>query len=161
MKRLSIFLLVLVMLLSFGGCFGQEQPDKAPLLIQSNGKEWEPYVNFLWAESRSENGWVAADGIRISNQFSNLSEKIPEIPYGSDFTLRYRDKVSLLSISVYDADGKLIQQNTKEEIWKSLAPGTYYLVVTVQVQGNYILADEKHEYTGLECACKLVIPAVS
>lgn len=156
MKRLSIFAMVLILLLSFAGCSDQGT-DETPLLIHSNGKDREPYLNFAWASSYTGDGWISASGYRISMQSPDIFNEFPEIPYGNDFSLKYGNNASLNSVTVYDADRNIIYQRTTEEVWKELEPGTYYLVIDVTVQGKYIASEKRHESTGYECACKLVI----
>lgn len=156
MKRFAVLILVMILLLSFGGCFGQN-PEETPLLIHSNGQDHEPYCTFTWASSYTAEGWLSASGYRISMLPPDVFNEFPEICYSSDFTLQYGKNASLSSVTVYDADRKIIYDHTTEEVWKDLEPGTYYLVFQITVRGRYIAAEEQHESTGYECAFKLVI----
>ena len=157
MKRVSIFIMILILSLSMGGCFHQDA-DNTPLQIYSNGQNWEPYLTFAWATSYSADGWLSVTGYRITMLPPDVFNEFPEICYNSDFTLQYSKNTSLSSVTVYDSDRKIIHDNTTKEVWKELEPGTYYLVFNVTVQGRYIAVEEQHESAGYECACKLVIP---
>ena len=139
---------------------GQTKPvivDDSLILVQSVDALEEPYEYFLWAEKWSENGWLSADAMSISNKLPDIDEEIPQISYGDDFEVYYGKNVEFISLSVYNSDFDRIHQNVQQEVLSTLEEGTYYLVITVKVQGEYIEADEKYEYTGYECAYKLVI----
>lgn len=131
--------------------------DDSLILVQSIDVLSKPYENFLWAEIWTENGWLSGDGMRISYKFSDIHNEIPQITYCDDFKIHYKEGVEFLSLSVYNSDFDRIHHSTKQEVLSDLAEGTYYLVITVKVQGKYIETEEKYEYSGYECAYKIII----
>lgn len=159
MKRGTAFFLALILLLSFSGCsiWQGSSADVAPITVHTGGGDTTPYVNFLWAQSYGENGWIAADGTRISWNLSQLCNEFPEITYGNDFQIRYQDGVTFQHLSVYNAELQCIHQNVTQDVLKTLPDGTYYLVINVNVQGKYIAAEKQHETSGYECAYKLQV----
>ena len=173
MKKLTALVLALALMLSFGGCANIEnnKDTDAPnsdqtkpvivndslILVQSVDALEKPYENFLWAENWSENGWVSADGMSISHKLSDIAKEIPQITYGDDFEIHYGEGVEFISLSVYNSDFDRIHHNVQQEVLRTLEEGTYYLAITVKVQGEYFEADEKYECSGYECAYKLVI----
>ena len=163
MKKLITLVLALASVLSFGGCANIENNkndiivDDSLILVQSVDALEKPYENFLWAESWSEKGWVCADGMSISRKLSDIDKEIPQITYGDDFEIHYRKGVEFISLSVYNSDFDRIHHNVQQEVLNTLEEGTYYLAITVKVKGEYIKADKKYEYSGYECAYKLVI----
>ena len=163
MKKLIALVLALALMFSFGGCANIENNkndiivDDSLILVQSVDALEKPYENFLWAEKWSENGWVSGDGMSISHKLSDINKEIPQITYGDDFEIHYGEGVEFISLSVYNSDFDIIHHNVQQDVLHTLEEGTYYLAITVKVQGEYIEADEKYEYSGYECAYKLVI----
>lgn len=132
--------------------------DDSLILVQSVDALEKPYENFLWAESWSEQGWVSGDGMSVSRKFSEVAEEIPQIIfYGDIFEIHYKDKVEFVSLSVYSHDFEMVYHNAGQEVLNDLTNGTYYLIITVKEQGEYIESDEKYEYTGYECVYKIVV----
>ena len=131
--------------------------DDSLIIVQSVDALEKPYENFLWAEKWSEKGWVSGDGMSISHKLSDIDKEIPQITYGDDFEIHYGEGVEFISLSVYNSDFDRIHHNVQQEVLHTLEEGTYYLAITVKVQGEYIEADEKYEYSGYECAYKFVI----
>lgn len=163
MKRIIALVLTLGVILSFSGCREAKNEENEALQnliqVQSGDTISKSYENFLWAEQWSEHGWMSLDGTRISLKFSEIHNEIPQIAYGDDFEIEYKEGVELVSLSVYNSDFDIINNNAKQEELKDLAEGTYYLVVTVKEQGEYIESEEEYEYASYECAYKLVIGA--
>lgn len=174
MKKLMAFVLTFALMLSFSGCqpldssiqemddstYEQSKPvivDDSLILVQSIDVLSKPYENFLWSEIWSEHGWLNVDGMRISYKFSDIRNEIPQITYCDDFEIHYKNGVEFLSLSVYNSAFARIYHNTKQEVLGDLTEGTYYLVITVKEQGKYIEAEEKYEYSGYECAYKIII----
>lgn len=79
------------------------------------------------------------------------------VTYGDDFEIRCHDKVNVTGIDIYDAKLEPISTNVTQQILNTLSPGTYYLLINIRVQGNYILAAKDHEYSGYDCAYKLIV----
>ncbi len=181
MKKLIALLLALVFILGLVGCGDAENRENETLqpaanennlshdqtksvvvedsliLVQSNDELSKPYENFLWANTWFEHGWLNADDISIYYKLSAIHNEIPQITYSDDFEIHYKDGVEFLSVSVYDSNFDRIHHNMQQEVIHTLEQGTYYLVIVVKVQGKYIETEEKYEYSGYECAYKLVI----
>ena len=145
MKKVMALVLVCIFLL--GGCgntgtldldqTGTVEEDSL-ILVRSMDGSSKPYENFLWAEKWSEYGWISGNGTSISRNFTEIHEELPQITYGDDFEIYYRDGVEFLSLSVYNSAFDRIYHNAGQEGLKDLAEGTYYLVITVKSQGQYM-----------------------
>jgi len=131
--------------------------DDALISVQSAGIFVKPYENFVWAQSWSEDGWLSADGMRVSYKFSDVDNDIPSITYSDNFAIHYGDGVEFLSLMVYDSAFERVPNTDNIDALNELAEGTYYLVITVKKQGDYIESDDKYEYTGYECVYKITI----
>lgn len=163
MKRIIALVLILGVIFSFSGCREAKNEENEALQnliqVQSGDTLIKSYENFLWATMWTENGWLSLDGERISRKFSEVYSEIPQIAYCDDFEIQYREGVEFVSLSVYNSDFDIIYNNVKQEVLRDLADGTYYLVITVKEQGEYIESEEKYEYASSECVYKLVIDA--
>lgn len=184
MKKISLFIFVLILLVLFAGCAAgapalpEATPDNIKveadeseeaqgetvdvgsslILVRSDGVLTEPYKNFLWAMSCLGNDWVSADGMSIVDKFPEVHEEIPQITCSDDFEIYYGDGVTFSYISVYDENFGELHHDTGESVLKNLREGTYYLVVAVQSQGRYIEPQDKYESSGYQCVYKLVVP---
>lgn len=156
MKKIIALTLALLLLLCSAGCGKADQAS--PVLIQSNGTRIPAYKHFLWAESFSEYGWLCADGASLSSAFPTVCQEIPAITYSDDFRIHCSRQVTQSSLSLYDSDFNPIHRDLEQIDFGSLSKGEYYLVVSVNVQGNYIKSQKKFESSGYECVCKLMIP---
>ena len=154
MKRFTSFVMVFACVLLLYGC--RNNIDSL-IWVHSNGEVSKPYENFIWAQNWSEHGWLSADGMSIALEFSNIHNEIPQINYGEDFEIHYNDGVEFVSLSVYSQDFERIHHNVEEQVLNDLASGTYYLVINVRSQGEYIEAEEKYEYSGYECVYQIMI----
>ena len=163
MKRIIALVLILGVIFSFGGCREAKNEENKALQnliqVQFGDTLIKSYENFLWATMWTENGWLSLDGERISRKFSEVYSEIPQIAYFDDFEIHYKEGVEFISLSVYNSDFDIINNNAKQEELRDLAEGTYYLVITVKEQGEYIESEEKYEYACYECVYKLVIDA--
>jgi len=126
-------------------------PD-TPLSIRYQNRQTFPYVNFLWAESWTEYGWLNGDGMSVSMKFAEIQAEIPAVTYRKDWEILYQDGVSFLYASVYSETFERLYHNAELSVLDELTDGNYYLVITVKKQGDYIEADQKYESTGYECA---------
>ena len=131
--------------------------DDALISVQSAGIFVKPYENFVWAQSWSEDGWLSADGMRVSYKFSDVDNDIPSITYSDNFAIHYGDGVEFLSLMVYDSAFERVPNTDNIDALNELAEGTYYLVITVKIKGDYIESDDKFEQTGYECVYKITI----
>lgn len=185
MKRTAALFIAILLLLSFVGCADtekekdgalppasgttaspheQDEPvtvDDSLILLKSADSLTKPYENFLWAEEWTEQGWLSGDGTSVSRQFPDIQQELPQITYGDDFKIHYKDGVEFSSLSVYDSDFGTVFHNAEQEVLSELEEGTYYLVINVKKQGDYVESEEKYEYTGYECAYKLHVSTVS
>ena len=164
MKRSTAFVLVFVCMLLLGGCKNADVPnsdqtksDDPLILVRSNDETSKPYENLLWQQQWSGRGWLSADAASISLTLSEVCNELPQITYGDDFEIRCGDGVEFLSVSVYSSDFDRIHHNVSADVLKDLAGGTYYLVITVKSQGKYVAAQGEYEYSGYECACKMIV----
>ena len=167
MKRLVTLVLTFAFMLLLSSCRNTDALNSAPtksvvvddslVLVQSNHEFSKPYENFIWAQQWTEHGWLSADASSISHSFSEICNDIPQITYCNDFEIHYKNGVEFLSLSVYNSDFDRIHHNVNEAVLSDLADGTYYLVIKVKSQGKYVEAAEKYEYSGYECAYKLII----
>ena len=164
MKKFVFLFISLVLLLSFCGCSAILPPEEAsteatentPIFAICDGKVIEPYKSFLWAETWSGDGWIAADGMRISSQLPTISHTLPTIN-GKDFDIHYGSGISPESISVYNSEFECIHNTDEPCPTDLLEEGTYYLVITVIEQGKFIPLQGKHESSCYEYAYKIVI----
>ncbi len=132
--------------------------DDSLILVQSTDELTKPYQNFIWSMNWDGCGWLSADAMGVFYKLPDIHNEIPQINYGDDFEIHYREGVEFLYLSIYNSDFNRIHHNARQGILEALAEGTYYLVITVQSQGKYIETEEKYEYAGYECAYKIVIP---
>lgn len=155
MKKVFALAFALLLLLCNAGCGKANQAF--PVLIQSNGTRIPAYKHFLWSESFSEYGWLCADGASLSSALPTVCQEIPAVTYSADFQIHCSRQVTQSSLSVYNCDFNPIHRNLGQIDFDSLSKGEYYLVVSVNVQGNYIKSQKKFESAGYECVCKLII----
>lgn len=155
MKKQIAWILALVFLLACCGC-GSQDPQP-PLVIHSGGTPVNPYENWVSSQYWTENGWLAADGYRISMELPRIAEKFPEITYGDDFEITYGKKATFLELDIYSSKFELVYNNTQLKALNILESGTYYIVITVRIQGRYIEAGKDYESSGVECAYKLIV----
>lgn len=172
MKKLLAMILALAFAFSLVGCNSKSNENESDdpdigavgsvnvadslILVQSGDTLSKPYENFLWSEEWSEVGWISMDGSMIAERFLEKQQEIPQITYREDFEIRYKIGVTLISVSVYNSDFEFLRRDAEPSFLKDLASGTYYLVITVKEQGEYIRADQKYEYTGYECVYQIV-----
>ena len=172
MKKLLAMVLALTFVFFLGGCNDKnnenetDDPDigeggvvtveDSLILVQSGATQSKPYENFLWAEEWSEDGWISADGTSITDKFSEKQHEIPQITYGEDFEIHYKEGVKLISLSVYNSDFEILQRDAAPSALKDLTNGMYYLIITVKDQGKYIEAEQEYEYAGYECVYQIV-----
>ena len=181
MKKFIASLLVAVSILGLVGCGDTErkknetsQPathennfssEQSELVVAEDCLVWvksadtisKPYEKFLWENIWTGNGWLNADEISIFHELPDISKEFQQITYSDDFEIHYAEGVEFSSLSIYNSDFERIHHNVQPEVLQTLGQGTYYLVIVVSVQGKYIEAEEKYEYSGDECAYKLVL----
>lgn len=131
--------------------------DQGPLItVESNGEQVQPCPLFLWAQTWTERGWLNADGANFLEIHSEFSEEIPVITYGDDFEIHYRDGVSFLYLSVYNANFERIHHNVEQSVLSELEDGEYYIGFVVDEQGKYIESEKDYEMKGYECILRLI-----
>jgi len=130
---------------------------KYEVWIRSGDILEKTYKKFLWSDHWTGSGWVSADGVPLRFELPELESEIPEIHYCDDFEIIYGENVSYGSLSVYDENYEMIHMSASQEVLGSLQEGTYYLAVSVKVQGRYIEKEKKYEYSGYDCVCKLLV----
>ena len=158
MKRTAAFFLASVLLLICSGCGLWSDPADEPLIhVFSNEETVAPYEHFRWAQSWSNNGWISADSFYLSGELKELSQSFPTITYSDDFEIRCSSNVTAQDIRVYDSALESIRTNATESFLDTLSPGTYYILIHVRVQGNYVAAGKDYEYTGYDCGYKLIV----
>lgn len=134
-----------------------EAYSEEPIWIVSNDEIVVPWVGFAWAQSWTENGWLAADGVSLSMQLPDISSELPVVTYSEDFAVEYGEGVSISGLSVYNDSFKEVYHNVDLSYFEELSKGTYYIAITVSEQGNYIEAEKKYEMAGYHCAYRLVV----
>jgi hypothetical protein len=127
------------------------------ILVQSGEALSKPYENFLWSKKWIEAGWISGDGMSVSHKFSGIENEIPQITYCDDFEIFYKEGVEFLSFSIYNSNFTRTHHNVKHEVLSDLEEGTYFLIITVKLQGRFIETEEKYEYSGYECVYKIHI----
>ena len=158
MKKLITLSLVLLFIFTCIGCGHIENREADSfIVVRSADILSKPYENFLWAEEWTGYGWLSGDGTGIARKFGDIHNELPKINYEDDFEIHYREGVEFVSLSIYNSEFGQVYHNEKLEVLDELAEGTYYLVITVKVQGEYIEAEDKYEYSGYECAYKMVV----
>ena len=158
MKRTIAFFLVAVLLLICTGCGLWNNPADEPLIVEySGGEAVEPYEKFRWSQSWTNNGWLAADSVYMIGELEELSKSFPSITYSDDFEIRCGSKVTATGLRVFDSALESIRTNATESFLDTLSPGTYYILINVRVQGNYIAAAKDYEYSGFDCGYTLII----
>jgi hypothetical protein len=127
------------------------------VLVQSNNLLSKSYENFLWSKKWIEAGWISGDGMSVSHKFSVIENEIPQITYCDDFEIFYKEGIEFLSFSIYNSNFSRIYHNVKDDVLSDLEEGTYFLIINVKSQGEYIETEEKYEYSGYECVYKIHI----
>ena len=130
---------------------------EALLAVESDHVQTLPYENFLWGESWSEGGWFTMDGTAVSRQFSQIVGEIPVFTYHKDLRISYGENVSPKTIAVYGADFYKIYSDATTKDLNKLPEGDYYLVITVEVQGDYIEQAAADARSGYECVYRMVV----
>ncbi|MBQ3125797.1 MAG: hypothetical protein IJC15_01895 [Clostridia bacterium] len=170
MKKLLTRSLLFVCLLTLLSCGAVQSPppdsadtpqadtcEAAPVMICSNGTQIQPYANFVWAETWTEQGWLSMSGNSISRQNSGIHHLFPQAVYHEDFALQYAGGVTPTAMAIYSEGGELLHRNATLSDLAELAEGAYDLVITVKVQGKYIESEDRHESAGYEYACRLTV----
>ena len=158
MKRPAVMLFALALLLC-SGCGLWGDPANEPLIVVHSGeKDVAPYQQFRWSQSWSNDGWLSADGVYLSRELTRKYQELPELTYDDSFDIRCRNAVSVISVSIYDSEFNSIYSNMPSSIISNLSTGTYYLIITVKEQHNYITAAKDYESTGYDCGYKLIVP---
>jgi hypothetical protein len=127
------------------------------ILVQSGNALSKPYENFFWSKKWIEDGWINGDGMSVSHKFSVIENEIPQITYCDDFEIFYKEGVEFLSFSIYNSNFTRTHHNVNHAVLSDLEEGTYFLIITVKLQGRFIETEEKYEYSGYECVYKIHI----
>ena len=129
--------------------------SKNMLLITSGGETISTYASVLWDNTWTEEGLLCADF--ISSTFMGVTDRLLAVTYADDFSIQYREDITFSSIRIFNESLERLKNNVDLSYLGELPEGTYYIVVVVVQQGNYIASVSEYEYSGYECAFKLIV----
>lgn len=135
----------------------EESGEEAPFYVISDGKRVAPHVEFAYSREWTEHGWLYADGVDWSIDFSQIYMElpVPVVSLTEDFAVEYGKGVDFYNISVYDAEFEQIYNNMDFSCLNELSDGDYYIGISVNIAGEYIESEGESEYTGLVGIYKL------
>jgi len=117
--------------------------------VISDGIQYEPYVHFLYAGQKTENGFLAVDGVPFS--FEEASKGLQNIQYTDDFqVVIIGSDVKSFTYSMYDYKFEIIYGGERSLIPPE-EPGEYTLCLDVTWGGA-----DTNEYMGLRYVFKIV-----
>jgi len=125
------------------------------LLITSGGETISTYASVLWDNPWTGEGFLCADF--ESSVFMGVIDRLSEVTYAEDFSIQYREDISFSYIRIFDENFEQLYNAVDLSYLKELSKGTYFIVVVIKQQGRYIKSVSQYEYSGYECAFKLVV----
>lgn len=141
---------------------GSEKPSEGsgedvPFYVISDGKRVAPHVEFAYSREWTGDGWLYADGVDWSIDFSQIYMElpVPVVSLTDDFAVEYGKGVNFYNISVYDAEFEQLCNNMDFSCLNELSDGDYYIGISVNIDGKYIESEGESEYTGLVGIYKL------
>ena len=159
MKRMAAILLVAALLLCSGCSLWSESADEPMIHVFSNGETVAPYERFVSGTSWTTNGWISGSNYYFMvGELEELSKIFPSVTYSDDFEIRCSGNVTAQDIRVYDAELESVRTNANVSFLGTLAPGTYYILIRVSAQGDYIAAGNGYESSGYDCCYQLIVP---
>ena len=118
--------------------------------VISDGIQYEPYIHFLYAGQKTENGLLAVDGVPFS--FEEASKGLQYIQYTDDFQVDIIGiDVKSFTYSMYDYKFEVIYSGEKSFI-PPAEPGEFTLCIDVTWGGA-----DTNEYMGLRYVFKIVV----
>ncbi len=132
----------------------------AIVLIKSAEESTEPYLCETWAEIWSEQGWLCVDRARASDDLSAIVGKLPGVDYSDDLEIVYGSGTEAVHLDIYDDDHEpVLPELLGEESVNipTLPEGTYYVILSVRMRGEYIEPEEQFEMFGYECLFRLEV----
>ena len=128
------------------------------MLLQSGGTYTRSYENHIWSQNWSEkSGWVCVDGTRMSMLYPSVQIRIPRIDYSNNFEFHFKENITSVYFTVYDTNFEKVKQGETKDALKDLSDGTYYLVVEVTKQDEYVESEKQYETSGYECVYKMKV----
>ena len=128
------------------------------MLLQSGGTYTRSYENHIWSQNWSEkNGWVCVDGTIMSMLYPSVQIWIPRIDYSNNFEFHFKENITSVYFTVYDTNFEKVKQGETKDALKDLSDGTYYLVVEVTKQDEYVESEKQYETSGYECVYKMKV----
>ena len=138
----------------------EENEADAIVLIKSAGESIEPYLCETWEETWSEQGWLCVDRARASDDLAAIVGMLPGIAYSDDLEIVYGSGTEAVHLDIYDSDLEPVLPELLGGENVSIPPlpeGTYYVILSVQVRGEYIESEEQFEMFGYECLFRLEV----
>ena len=130
----------------------------ALVLLQSGNTYIRAYENSIWSDQWNEqSGWISSDGSRISVEYPSVNFYIPKITYSDNFEFHFKENITSAHFTVYNNKFEKINQGETKDVLKGLEDGTYYLVIEVVIQGEYVESEGKYEKSGYECVYKMTV----
>ena len=130
---------------------------KSLITVVSGDEQIQPYIHLLNSTEWTKKGWLSTDYELFIHVLPDVAEKLPELIYAENIDSIWSGDLSYVHLSVYNEAYEKI--NLHNETWNmlyGLPKGTYYVVVTVRREGEYIKEGNANETKTFECAFKLI-----
>lgn len=131
--------------------------EESLILVVSDEKTIVPLVKWLWSETWTEFGWLSVDGISLNNKLPDIVDELPLVNFSDNFSVQYKENVSFSGLSIFNNNFERLYHNVDLSYLDKLAEGTYFVVIQVLEQGEYIDIENEYEVHGYECAFKIVV----
>jgi len=129
--------------------------SKPMILITSNGETSRTYASVLWDNPWTGENFLCADFYGV--YLPDIAERLSAVTYADDFSIQYREDITFSYIRIFNENFERLYNNVDLSDLKELPEGTYYVVIVVVKQGDYIASVSQYEKSGYECAFKLVV----
>jgi len=125
------------------------------ILITSGGETISTYASILSSSSWDGEHFQCADCYPI--YFPDIADRLSVVTYAEDFSIQYREDISLSTVRIYDNNFERLYFNVDLSYLNKLTEGTYYVGVVVGKWGDYIISEDQYETSSYECAFKLIV----
>jgi hypothetical protein len=138
---------------------------KEGFIISQGGKTIDPYENFLWSETYSDGGWLAADGMGAAYLLPEIAEELPAVKLDDTLGFHVPENMKLVSFDVFNPSYKRIFHHITEKEFRdlngNLNNGLYYVAVLVNFTGEYIEAENEYNTYGYEYIFRMTVGNMS
>ncbi len=142
--------------------FGPPDPADLPLItVTCSGQTVVPWLHFRWAETWTEHGWLAADGIPLDFDLREHEDEVPALILAGELVPALREGVAGASdLQIYDMELNRLTRYDGEDLNAvyALPPGEYWCSFRITVRGKFIPEEGKFERSGQEAVIRLIVP---